>query len=135
MIPLIDKENKFYEKQKVCHTYKKEFFFDENEINKFKLYQNVRDHCHYTGKFRGAAHSICNLRFKVPKEIPVVVHNAIYDTHLIIKQLAEQFGGQFDCMGENTKSDLADNLSEINKKKIQSMHGKKNSIRMQFYRV
>ena len=37
MIPLIDKENKFYEKQKVCHTYKKEFFFDENERNEFKL--------------------------------------------------------------------------------------------------
>ena len=32
-------------------------------------------HCHYTGKWRGAAHSICNLRYKVPKEIPVVFHN------------------------------------------------------------
>ena len=103
MIPLIDKENKSYEKQKVCHSYKKEFFFNENERKKFKLYQKVWDHCHYPGKFRGAAHSICNLRCKVPKEIPVVIHNARYDTHLIIKQLAEQFGGQFDCIGENTK--------------------------------
>ena len=34
-----------------------------------------RDHCHYTGKFRGAAHSECNLRYKVPKEIPIVFHN------------------------------------------------------------
>ena len=40
-------------------------------MKKFKLYQKVRDHCHYTGKFRGAAHSICNLRYKVPQEIPV----------------------------------------------------------------
>ena len=34
-------------------------------------YQKVRDHCHYTGKCRGAAHSICNLKFNVPNEIPV----------------------------------------------------------------
>ena len=27
----------------------------------------VRDHCHYTGKYRGTAHNICNLRYKVPK--------------------------------------------------------------------
>ena len=35
----------------------------------------VRDHCHYTGKYRGAAHSKCNLQYKVPKEIPFVFHN------------------------------------------------------------
>ena len=51
--------------------------------------------------FRGAAHSICNLRYKVPKEIPVVIHNAGYDTHFIIEQLAENFIGHFECIGEN----------------------------------
>ena len=55
------------------------------------------------GKFREAAHSICNLRYKVPKDIPVVIHNARYDTRFIIKQLAEEFGGQFECIGENTE--------------------------------
>ena len=55
-------------------------------------------------KFRGAAHSICNLRYKVPKEIPVVIHNSsTYDYHFIIKQLAEEFEGQFECLGENTE--------------------------------
>ena len=63
MIPLTDEEIIYYEKQKLCHICKKEFCYDKNEKNKFKLYQKVRDHCHYTGKFRGPAHSICNLRY------------------------------------------------------------------------
>ena len=54
-------------KSKKNVTYVKiEFCYDKNEKKKFKLYQKVRDNCHYTGKFRGAAHSICNLRYKVP---------------------------------------------------------------------
>ena len=53
----------------------KRVFFDENEKSGFKPYHKVRDQCHYTGKFIGAAHSICNLRYKVPKEIPTVFHN------------------------------------------------------------
>ena len=103
MIPLTDKETVYYEKQKLCHICKKEFCYDKNDKNKFKLYQNVRDHCHYTGKFRGAAHSICNLRYKVPQEIPVKIHNGSkYDYHFIIKELAEEFKSQFECLGENT---------------------------------
>ena len=66
--------------------------------------QKVRDHCHYTGKYRGAAHSNCNLNYKIPKEIPVVFHNgSTYDYHFIIKQLARKFKGNFDCLGENTE--------------------------------
>ena len=52
MIPLADGENKSYEKRKVCCICKKEFCTNENEENEFKKYQKVRDHCHYTGKFR-----------------------------------------------------------------------------------
>ena len=66
--------------------------------------QKVRDHCHYTRKYREAAHSICNLRYKIPKEIPVVFHNgSTYDYRFIIKQLAKEFKGSFDCLGENTE--------------------------------
>ena len=104
MIPLTDKENKSYEKQKVCYICKKEFSTDENDKNAFKLYHKVRDHCHYNRKFRGAAHSICNLRYKTPKEIPVVFHNgSTYDDHFIIKQLAKEFDSQFEFLGENTE--------------------------------
>ena len=85
MIPLTGKNTKSYEKQKVCYICKKEFSTDEKEKNAFKLYHKVRDHCHYTGKFRGAAHSICNLRYKTPKEISIVFHNgSTYDYHFII---------------------------------------------------
>ena len=44
-------------------------------LAKSKNYRKVRSHCHYTGKYRGAAHSICNSKFHVPNEIPVVFHN------------------------------------------------------------
>ena len=74
------------------------------EFSTDKKYCKVRDHCHYTGRFRGAAHSICNLRYKIPREIPVVFHNgSTYDYHFIIKQLAIEFKGNFDCLGENTE--------------------------------
>ena len=54
MISLTDEENKSYEKQKVCHICKEEFCTDKNDKNAFKLYHNVRDHCHFTRKSRGA---------------------------------------------------------------------------------
>ena len=104
MIPLTDNENKYYEEQKECYICQKEFCCDKNQKMKFKLYKKVRDHCHYTGKFRGAAHSICNLNYKVPQEIPVKIHNGSkYDYHFIIKELAEEFKGEFECLGENTE--------------------------------
>ena len=83
MIPLTNEEKESYEKQKVCYICKKEF-------STGKKYCKVRDHCHYTGKLREATHNICNLRYKIPKEIPIVFHNgATYDYHFIIKQLAK----------------------------------------------
>ena len=104
MIPLTDKEKESYENQKICHICEKEFCIDEDNKKEFRKMQKVRDHCHYTGKYRGAAHSICNLNYKIPKEIPVVFHNgSTYDYHFIIKQLAREFKGNFDCLGENTE--------------------------------
>ena len=72
-------------------------------IKIIKIKKKVKDHCHYTGKFRGAAHSKCNLNYKVPKDIPIIIHNASYDTHFIINQLAEEFKGKLNSIGENMK--------------------------------
>ena len=100
MIPLTKKEKKMHNKQKFCYICKKRFSTDDNN----KKYHKVRDHCHCTGKYRGAAHDICNLRYKIPKEIPVVFHNgSTYDYHFIIKELAEEFEAKFECLGENTE--------------------------------
>ena len=104
MIPLTDEEIIYYEKQKLCHICKNQFCHEENEKNKFKLYQKVKNHCHYIGQFRGAAHSIYNLRYKVQREIPDKIHNGSkYDYYFIIRELAEEFKGQFECLGENTE--------------------------------
>ena len=44
------------------------------------------------------------MRFKTWKEIPIAFHNgSTYDYHFIIKQLAEEFKGEFKCLGENTE--------------------------------
>ena len=56
MIPLTSKERKLHSKQKVCYICKKGFSTDDDNN------QKVRDHCHYTGKYRGTTHDICNLR-------------------------------------------------------------------------
>ena len=102
MVALTDEENKSYKKPDVCYTCKKAFTTDKNHKNAFKLYYKVRDQCHDTGKYKGAAESICNLRYKTPKEIPIVFHNgSIYDYHFIINKLAKRFEGQLECLGEN----------------------------------
>ena len=61
----------------------------------------VRDHCHYTGRYRGAAHNKCNLKYKKPKFIPVVFHNLSgYDSHLFIRNLGYT-DGNIDCIPKN----------------------------------
>ena len=51
----------------------------------------MRDHCHYTGLYRGAAHNNCNLKYRILDYIPVVFHNLNYDAHLFIKELGKRF--------------------------------------------
>ena len=61
----------------------------------------VRDHCHFTGKFRGAAHNICNLKFKKPKFTPVFFHNLSgYNSHLFVTKLGKS-EGDITCIPNN----------------------------------
>ena len=85
---------------------------DEKQFNKAlecricgKLLGNdrVRDHCHYTGRYRGPAHNSCNLKYRKPKFIPVVFHNLTgYDSHLFIKKLGSDNDKEnIDCIPNN----------------------------------
>ena len=71
MIPLSKEEKKIHRVQRKVIYSRKRFSTNDDNKNYFK----VKDHCHYTGKYRAAAHSICNLRYKTPKEVPVEFHN------------------------------------------------------------
>ena len=62
---------------------------------KDKINRKVRDHCHYTGQYRGALDSICKLKDSVPKIIPIVFHNGS-NYQFLIKKLPEK-------LGENTE--------------------------------
>ena len=91
-------------------------------MNKFKLFLNetnyhickkgskintlmikhIVDHYHCTGKYRGVTQSICSLKYSIPKEIRMVFHNWS-NYHFIIKELAKEFEGEFNSLGENTE--------------------------------
>ena len=92
MDPLTKKQWKKYKRSTKCHICYKPF----TQTN-----LKVRDHCHYTGLYRGPAHSLCNLRYKIPSYIPVVFHSLSgYDAHLFIREL----GGHASDMEVITKN-------------------------------
>ena len=98
---LTKEQQELYKNAKIWYICKEKF---ENKHLKDRKYRKIRDHCHYTGEYRGAAHSLCNLKYKVLKKVPIVFHNGSnYDYHFIIKELAEEFKKQFTCLGENTQ--------------------------------
>ena len=87
-------EEKDFKSVKVCHICKQESGDYEKAGEIFK----VRDHCHFTGKYRGAAHNQCNLKCRKPLILPLVFHNLQgYDSHLFIKQLAK-VSGDLSCI-------------------------------------
>ena len=80
MKPLTLNEMYGHKKSERCHICFKKFEEDNPK---------VKDHCHYTARYRGAAHMKCNLQYKIPSYIPIVFHNLSgYDAHLFIKELA-----------------------------------------------
>ena len=80
-----------------------EEFDDTADEKGYRKNEKVKDHCHYTGRFRGAAHNSCNLKYKKPKFIPVIFHDLSgYDSHLFIKNLGYT-DGNIDCIPNNKK--------------------------------
>ena len=85
----------------------------------------MRDHCHLSGKFRGAAHEVCNLKYKVSKFFQVIFHNvSACDCHLFIKTL-ENSEGDISCIpnfDENyisfAKQVIVDNFVNMEGKEI-----------------
>ena len=80
-------EQKLFDKAIICHICNRELKEDK-----------VRDHCHFTGQYRGAAHNSCNLQCRKPMILPVIFHNLQgHDAHLFIKQIA-RLKGKLNCI-------------------------------------
>ena len=83
MLPLTKEELKPHQDVKVYYICGKIIL---KRLSKIMNYQKVRDHYHDIGTFRDAAHSLYNLKFNMPNEIPAVFHNdSNYDYHFFTK--------------------------------------------------
>ena len=72
-------------------------------INNWK----VKDHCDYTGKYRGVANSISYLKFNMTNEIPVIFCNGSnYDYHFIIRELAKRYFDMNTKLKQKTKNNF-----------------------------
>ena len=86
-LKLTKQEQISFNKAESCHICKTPLLKDK-----------VRDHCHFTGQYRGAAHNSCNLQCRKPMILPVIFHNLQgYDAHLFIKQLSS-IPGELNCI-------------------------------------
>ena len=86
---LLTKNRKNPIPDKSCHISKKLF---ENKFDNDVNYRKFRNHCHYTEKYRAAVQNFCNLIWKTPEKITVVLHNVSnYKNHLFIRELTEEF--------------------------------------------
>ncbi|XP_057296227.1 uncharacterized protein LOC130625177 [Hydractinia symbiolongicarpus] len=105
MLPLTEVQRRRHDEASKCHICLKPF--DDSKNNR-----KVRDHCHYTGRYRGAAHNSCNLKCKIPGHIPVIFHNLSgYDAHLFIRELGEKYNTQdIGCIAENTEKYISFNV-------------------------
>ena len=90
---LTKEQQESYENAKVSYICKEKF---ANKQEKDEKYCKVRDHCHYTGKYRCAGHSIFDLKYDVSKKIRIAFQNGSnYNYHFIIKELAEEIENNF----------------------------------------
>ena len=96
-ILIVDQIMKKHFNKNLIISVEEEEQFEKTEIcwicNKLIENDEVRDHCHITGKYRGAAHRNCNINLKISKKLPIIFHNLRgYASHLIFKELSK-----FNC--------------------------------------
>ena len=93
----------------------------------------MRDHCHYSGIYRGAAHSLCNLQYKVPSYIPVVFHNLSgYNAHMFIKELAN-CGSRMGVIAKNKEDYITFSVNvEVDKYIDKNREEKSKEIELRF---
>ena len=95
---LTDKEENDFKLATECHICKRAFTEQNNK---------VRDHCHITSNYRGAAHNSCNRSFRLTEKIPVIFHNLRgYDSHFIMQEIGK-FGQNIDVIPNNMEKYLA----------------------------
>ena len=91
---LTPQEEKDFQLATICHICEQDLNIDKETGQILK----VRDHCHFTGEYRGTAHNQCNLKCRKPHILPLIFHNLQgYDSHLFIKQLAK-VSGDLSCI-------------------------------------
>ena len=74
---MTNEDEEIYNNSQICGICREELNTDK-----------VRDHCHVTGKFRGATHNKCNLKIRIPRKLPIIFHNLQgYDGHIIFEEL------------------------------------------------
>ena len=98
---VLEREHEAAEKYHIC-------------LKEFNDWRNrkVRDPCHYTGLYWGAAHNNCNLKYLIPDYIPIVFHNlSCYDAHLFIKELQRRFNkSDIEVIAENKEKYISFNV-------------------------
>jgi hypothetical protein len=117
-IKMFFKDTENYERATVCYACRKEFTTKDGK---------VRDHCHYTGAYRCAAHSTCNLKMRKPRFIPVLFHNLEgYDAHLFIRNLGVS-SGDIKCIPK-TEEKYISFTKEIEVGKFTDENGKEKKV-------
>lgn len=125
MDPMSKEEETHFMSRRSCHICGEQF-----KVGDIR----VRDHSHLSGKFRGAAHESCNLKYQETRVVPVIFHNLKYDLHFLIEKVAAAGNGNINVIPTSTENYISftkyfDN-SELNQQPQQKQY--KNCQRLSF---